>query len=309
MKLSLVSQAAQEDAFLLVFANVLLQQLGLPVPAVPSMLLAGSAVENLSDLGPFLLAAVSASVIADVVWYFAGKAFGYRVLSVLCRLSINPASCVSQTEAKFNRWGAASLIVAKFVPGFSTVAPPIAGAIKMSLTAFTVAAAIGAALWAGLALIVGWVMRSEVQLVIGYLEANAAESISSLVLLVCLWVAWKFMQKYRFKKTAAIEHVTPSAFFQLMAMDRKPLVLDLRGARMLRESRHIEGAVSTDLDTLFDSVATWPKQMPIVTLCACPEDASAVLAAKRLMEAGFEFVRPLKGGYEAWHKAVEEGKA
>ena len=307
MKLSLLSQAVQEDAVFLVFANVLFQQLGFPVPAVPSMLLAGSAIEGFGDLGCFLFAAVSASVIADIVWYLAGKVFGYRVLSVLCRLSINPASCVTQTEARFIRWGAISLIVAKFVPGFSTVAPPIAGATKMPLLVFAIASAIGAALWAGLALIAGWFLRAEVQSVIGYLESNAAEAIATLVLLVCLWIGWKFWQKYRFKRTAAIEHVTPAAFLQLMAMDRKPLVLDLRGARMLQESRSIEGAVPADLDRLFDSVGTWPKEMPIITLCACPEDASAVLAAKRLMDAGYEFVRPLKGGYEALIKAIGEG--
>lgn len=307
MKLSLISQAVQEDAFLLVFANVLFQQLGFPVPAVPSMLLAGSAVGSFGDLGSFLFAAVSASVIADIVWYFAGKAFGYRVLSVLCRLSINPASCVTKTEARIIRWGAISLIVAKFVPGFSTVAPPIAGATKMPLLIFAVAAAIGAALWAGLALIAGWLLRAEVQSVIGNLESNSAGAIATLVLLVCLWIGWKFWQKYRFKRTAAIEHVTPAAFLQLMAMDRKPLVLDLRGARMVQESGCIEGAVPADLDKLFDSVGAWPKEMPIITLCACPEGASAVLAAKRLMDAGYEFVRPLKGGYEAWLKAIGEG--
>lgn len=120
-----INEAIQRNAVWVVFLNVLLQQLGLPVPAVPTLLLAGSLMASPGQLGKILAFAILASVLADLVWYLAGKLFGYRVLSGLCRLSINPGSCVSETENRFIRWGVWSLIFAKFIPGFSTVAPPL----------------------------------------------------------------------------------------------------------------------------------------------------------------------------------------
>ena len=112
MDLQQLSQTLEHDALGVVFLNVLLQQLGLPVPAVPTLLLAGSLAATPGALGKLAAGAMLASVLADWGWYHAGKRFGYRVLSGLCKLSINPSSCVSQTEARFLRWGPASLVVA-----------------------------------------------------------------------------------------------------------------------------------------------------------------------------------------------------
>lgn len=106
MDLAQLTDALQRDAAWVVFLNVLLQQLGLPVPAVPTLLLAGSLAASPLHGMQLLAAAVLASVLADWVWYLAGRSFGYRVLAGLCRLSINPGSCVSATEARFTRWGA-----------------------------------------------------------------------------------------------------------------------------------------------------------------------------------------------------------
>ncbi len=114
----------------LVGFNVFLQQLGLPIPAVPTMMVAGALAADgrLSGAGVFAIA-VAATVIADAIWFVAGRRFGYPVLRLLCRVSMSPDTCVRQTEGIFERWGFYSLIVSKFVPGFSTVAPPIAGAL------------------------------------------------------------------------------------------------------------------------------------------------------------------------------------
>ena len=113
MDIAQLRQTLEHDAVALVFMNVLLQQIGLPVPAVPTLLVAGSLAASPWALGKVLAAAILASVIADAIWYAAGRRFGYRVLAGLCRLSINPASCVSQTEARFVRWGLSSLVVAQ----------------------------------------------------------------------------------------------------------------------------------------------------------------------------------------------------
>lgn len=304
MDLGPLGAALQRDAVWVVFANVLAQQLGLPVPAVPTLLVAGSLAASGAQAGQMLAAAVLASVLADWAWYGAGRAFGYRVLSGLCRLSINPGSCVSQTEARFVRWGPVSLVVAKFVPGFSTVAPPIAGALRMGLPGFTLAAATGAMLWAGLALAAGWLLRAEVMAAIALLDRHVGSALIVTLAVAALWLGWKLWQKYRFRQLATLPHITPAELLAAMGSPLPPLVLDLRGQSMVAETGPIAGATVAEHDRLLDAVGTWPKQQPIVTLCACPEDAGAVQAAHRLLQAGYRSVRPLQGGYAAWLAAT-----
>lgn len=300
MDLAQITESLQRDAVWVVFLNVLARQGGLPVPAVPTLLLAGSLALSSGQLAAMLGAAIVASVLADALWYLAGRVFGYRVLAGLCRLSINPASCVSQTESRFVRWGLGSLVVAKFVPGFSTVAPPIAGALRMSLPGFVLAAAAGAALWAGLALVAGWMLRSEVQAVIAALDRNIGSALIVVAGVAALWLGWKLWQKYRFSRLAAVPHITIGELLAALDSEQPPLVLDLRGPSMVAETGPIPNAVPAEHDRLFDAVGAWPKHQPIVTLCNCPEDAGAIQAAHRLIEAGYRSVRPLLGGYEAW---------
>ena len=154
----------------LVFVNVLLTQLGLPLPAIPTMMLAGAlaAGGHMSVLQAFT-AAMVATMIADVVWYAAGRRYGHRVLALLCRMSLSPQSCVRQTERVFLRWGVGSLVIAKFVPGLATVAPPLAGAIRLKLGVFVVFDGMGAALWAGGAMLGGWLLSGQIDALIAWL--------------------------------------------------------------------------------------------------------------------------------------------
>ncbi|MEO5796147.1 MAG: VTT domain-containing protein [Rhodoferax sp.] len=309
MELAQITRALQQDAVTVVFINVLLQQIGLPVPAMPTLLLAGSLAATPSGLGRVLAAALVASVIADWLWFWSGRLFGYRVLAGLCKLSINPSSCVSQTEARFVRWGLPSLVVAKFIPGFSTVAPPIAGALRMSQPKFLLASAAGAALWAGVALGAGWFMQETVKATIALLDEHSGTAMVLALVLVGGWLGWKLWQKFRFRQLSAIPHITANELLSALAADHAPRVLDLRGAVMVAETPPIPGATHTTLERLPMAVAVWPKDSPIVTLCACPQDASAIHAARQLLDAGYLSVRPLKGGYAAWVAAQPEPAA
>jgi membrane protein DedA with SNARE-associated domain/rhodanese-related sulfurtransferase len=305
MDISQLSESLQRDAVWVVFVNVLLQQAGLPVPAVPTLLLAGSLATGSGQLANVLAAAIAASVIADWFWYRAGRAYGYRVLSGLCRLSINPGSCVSQTEGRFVRWGPGSLVVAKFIPGFSTVAPPIAGSLRMALPSFLLAAAAGAALWAGLAIAAGRLLRKEVLTAIDILDRHAGNALTMAVLAAAIWLGWKLWQRYRFRQLSALPHITPDELRTLMETRQPLLLLDLRGTCMIAEAGTIAGSIATDHDHLLDAADRWPRNQLIVTLCACPDDAGAVQAARNLLDAGYLSVRPLTGGYAAWLASAE----
>jgi membrane protein DedA with SNARE-associated domain len=139
-----------------VFGVVLLEQIGMPIPALPVLVLAGAAANADPLFGACaLLLAVIASSIGDFAWYAAGRRYGHRVLKALCRVSLSPDSCVRQTEATFERRGARTLLIAKFLPGLSTVAPPVAGALGLTPATFLALNGAGAALWAGTGLLVG----------------------------------------------------------------------------------------------------------------------------------------------------------
>src|SRR6478736_3715666 len=145
--------------------NVLLQQLGLPIPAVPTMMVAGAlaGAGKMSGAAAFVLS-VAASLVADLAWFWAGRRFGYPVLRFLCRVSLSPDTCVRQTEGIFERWGFYSVVLSKFVPGFATVAPPIAGALRMRAGAFVVASIASAALWVGAAMSVGYLFAPQIEI-------------------------------------------------------------------------------------------------------------------------------------------------
>ncbi len=299
MDLSRLASLFQDDPGWLVFVNVLLQQIGLPIPAVPTIMLAGSATPSVSAaLGLVALAAL-ASVIADAVWYAAGRVFGYRVLSGLCRLSLNPSSCVTQTESRFLRWGAWSLIVAKFIPGFAIVAPPIAGAVRMPVTAFLLAAAAGAALWAGLAIGAGWLLRDNLQAALALLADHGGLAAAAVGAVLLAWGGWKLVQRRRFERLADLPHITPQALAIALQSERPPLVIDLRSEALQQETARIVGARTAGQDDLLAVVRDVPADRAIVTVCACPSDAGAVMAARVLLGAGYRNVMPLRGGYDA----------
>src|SRR5262245_34952384 len=171
----------------LVFLNVLLTQSGVPLPAVPILVIAGAFVsQGQIALAPLLLVSIVASLIGDTAWYFAGRRYGYRILRTLCRIAIEPDSCVKQTESTFERWGPPSLMLAKYIPGFSTAAPPLAGTMQLGLPAFLAYSGVAALLWAGLPIALGAIFHAEVESALVWLEGmgtGAAMVIAAILLL------------------------------------------------------------------------------------------------------------------------------
>src|SRR5262245_2092987 len=183
----------------LVFGNVLLTQLGAPVPAIPTLIVAGALAQQGHWHAALVVAlAVVASLIGDLPWYYAGRRYGYRVLNTLCRISMEPDSCVRQTEDVFTRWGPPSLMFAKFIPGFATVAPPIAGAMRLPLAAFAGYSAIGAGLWAGVPVLAGVLFHAEVGFVLE--RATAMGGYAALVIggVAAFYIGAKWLERYLF---------------------------------------------------------------------------------------------------------------
>jgi membrane protein DedA with SNARE-associated domain/rhodanese-related sulfurtransferase len=286
----------------LVGLNVLLQQLGLPIPAVPTMMVAGAlAVDGrISGVGVFGIS-VLASVVADTLWFLAGRRYGYPVLRLLCRVSLSPDTCVRQTEGIFERYGFYSLVVSKFVPGFSTVAPPVAGALRMSFGQFLVAAVASAALWVGAAMSVGLIFATQIEAVLAWIGRHGVLAAIMLLGLFVLYLAWKAVQRWRLARFVEGTKIEAQELARALSDHEPPLVVDI-GSRLAQESRpHLPGALLIDLDAVASH--DFPRDRAIVFYCACPNEASAKRAAQILLSRGYADVRPLIGGLDGWIEA------
>ena len=290
----------------LVFANVLALQLGLPVPAWPTLIVVGA----LSARGDAAIApayvvgvAVAASLVADTAWYLAGRRIGRRVLRLMCRLSLSPDSCVRQTERIFERWGAPSLMVAKFVPGFAAVATSMAGVMRTGVPRFLFFDAVGSALWSGVPVVLGVMLRDAVGQAMALLEGAGRWGLAAITSALALYIAVKALQRQRLIHALRMARVSPDELNAMLQSGQRPLIVDVRSPQSQREGR-IPGAVWLDPQafdsSLRASALTESDIDEVIVYCACPNEASAAGVARQLMKAGFTRVRPLVGGMEAW---------
>jgi len=294
----------------LIGLNVLLQQLGLPIPAVPTMMLAGALAMagRIAFVQAFAIS-VAASLVADLVWFWAGRRYGYPVLRLLCRVSLSPDTCVRQTEGIFERWGFFSVVVSKFVPGFSTVAPPIAGALKMSVAAFAAASAASATLWVGAAMTIGALFAPQIEVVLAWMSTHFAAAALALAILVAAYVIAKAIQRWRLSRLLAAAVITVDELRERLSREPRPFVIDV-GSTLAHAARpHIPGAALLSLDAIAQG-KDFPDDREIVLYCACPNEESARRGAQLLIQKGYQRVRPLVGGIDAWSAAghpVEQG--
>ena len=180
------------DTFWFLAINTLLHELGLPVPLVPVALFAGArATSGMLDPLMQVLAILAGTVLGNSVWFAIGRRNGLGALNVLCRVSLSPDTCVSRTERAWERWGASSVVMGRFVPGISLVAPPLAGALGMSWTRFLLLTGTGAALY-GLALVgLGMLLRSQVEFIVQALRSASWHALAALLALIAIYLAWR----------------------------------------------------------------------------------------------------------------------
>lgn len=295
----------------LIFLNVLLEQLGLPVPAIPTLVVAGALAANGKLPGAAVFAlAIAASLIGDATWYLAGRAYGVRVMKLLCRISLTPDTCVSQTQASFERWGARALILAKFIPGLSMIAPPLAGATRMSFVRFTFFSAAGAALWVGAALIAGLLLKSQIAQLLPRLSGIGGTLVVIVLVLLGAYIAFKWWERRRFYALLDMARINVDELRERMQGDRLPVIVDVRSPTSVGlERRRIPGALQVPVHEVERRARSLPRDREIVLYCTCPNEASAAQAARLLITQGFRQVRPLRGGLDAWIAAgyaVEE---
>jgi membrane protein DedA with SNARE-associated domain/rhodanese-related sulfurtransferase len=292
----------------LVFFNILLEQLGLPIPGVPTLVVAGALVTDgrLSGPGVFF-ATLLACAVADCAWYIAGRRYGYRVMRLLCRISLSPDSCVRRSEDQFRRWGPLAIVLGKFIPGLSTIMSPMAGAIRFNPWSFALFEGLGSVIWAAVFIGAGMMFRRQIDWLIAEIAGLGEVALAIIVTLVAAYIAFKWWQRRRFAKNLRMARITPGELRNLLERGSAPMVVDLRSlAIRTDEDRTIPGAIILDHAEIETRLSPVPLDQEIVFLCNCPNEASAVMAAKRLMELGHKRVRPLLGGLDGWVEAGYE---
>jgi membrane protein DedA with SNARE-associated domain/rhodanese-related sulfurtransferase len=245
--------------------------------------------------------AVSGAVVSDSMWYELGRRKGVRVLQLLCRISLEPDSCVRRTQVRFGKSGARVLLIAKFIPGLNAMAAPLSGIIRMGWRRFVLFDTLGALLWSSAFMITGYVFSGELERI----AARAAYLGEWLLVLVLAafagYIAWKFYNRRRFLRRLKIARITPEELKGKIDSGEDVVIVDLRHALDFEaQPETIPGALHMDAAELEEAHEVIPRDREIVLFCACPNEVTAARLALLLRRKGITRIRPLAGGYEGW---------
>lgn len=294
----------QQYGLLIVFANVFLEQIGLPLPAYPILLVMGAlASQGQYSAAMLLLVAVLAALIADLFWYCSGRVYGRHVMAKLCRISLSPDSCVRQTEAIYLRIGPSALLFCKFIPGFASVSSALAGAVGTKSITFIILDSLGAALWVGLAIYLGSLFSSAIDQLLDVLAQMGKWGSLFIALALAAFIAAKWWQRYRFLKSLRMARISVDELDQMLKAGQSPAIIDVRPLHQQAEGR-IPGAMTLSIDTVDTVILDGPAlDDEVILYCACPNEVTSARMAKLLMDKGYRRVRPLIGGIDAWINA------
>ena len=250
---------------------VLAEQIGLPVPAVPVLLGVGAlAGAGRMTLAVAFVAAVAASLPPDLLWYELGRRRGGRILGLLCRISLEPDSCVRRTENLFIQRGRKALLISKFFPGLSTVAAPMAGMVGIARWQFILLDIAAAILWAGVWMGLGYMFSDALEVVAS--RAARLGNWLGLILgaMLVSYIAIKFVQRQRFLRSLRIARITPAEVkSRLESADDTLFVVDTRSALDVRAVPYaIPGALWIAAEDIDRRERELPRDRDIVVYCS-----------------------------------------
>jgi membrane protein DedA with SNARE-associated domain/rhodanese-related sulfurtransferase len=288
----------------LVFGVVFLEQMGLPLPAAPFLLAAGA----LSATGRFSLfwgisAAVIACLVADAFWFYLGRCRGNRVLGLLCRISLEPDSCVRRTQNVFTKYGLKGVVAAKFIPGLSTVAPPLAGISGISADRFLFFDGLGSLLYGGFFILIGYFFSHQIEQIAVALASVGGSALGLVAAMAAAYIGFKFWQRQSLLRELRMARITVEELRQKQDAGEDLVILDLRSRAALEEDPSlIQGAIHLNMDDIEKRQHEFPRDRDIIVYCSCPNEVSSARVALFLHRKGFTRVRPLLGGLDAWRE-------
>ena len=253
--------------YAVLFGWVLLEQMGLPIPAAPLLIASGALARagkiNLTFAVGLAFVAV---ILADLFWYSLGRYRGGRILKLLCRISLEPDSCVRRTENLFVRRGVHALLVAKFVPGLNTAAPSLAGIFRMPLRRFMIFDSLGALFWVVTVTSLGLLFSEQLEEIAlrwgGWLVAVLAGSLAAYVL-------WKFIQRRRFLRRLRIARITAKELMDKLTAGENISIVDLRQPMDIEAfPQMIPGALRIAMEEIEECHKEIPRDRDVVLYCS-----------------------------------------
>jgi membrane protein DedA with SNARE-associated domain/rhodanese-related sulfurtransferase len=286
------------------FWIVFVEQVGLPIPAIPLLIAAGALVgAGKMSVATALLIPVAASLPPDMAWYYLGRFKGGKVLGFLCRLSLEPDSCVRSTENLFHQHGARALLIAKFVPGFSTVAPPLAGIVGMTAATFLFYDAVGALIWAGVGTGVGALFSNQLEQLAQLFDQARGLLLAIISVGLAGFIGYKFYHRQKFLRDLRMAKISVDELKQRLDAGDPITVVDVRHPLSLElDPETIPGALNLFLEEIDHRHREIPRDRDIVLYCTCPNEVSSARTALLLKKKGIHRVRPLEGGLDAWRE-------
>jgi membrane protein DedA with SNARE-associated domain len=259
-----------KHGYVVLFASVLAQQLGVPLPSTPFIVAAGAlAYSGNLNWAIVLFLGCAAALIADFVWYEIGRVRGTRVLQLLCRISLEPDYCVRRTENMFARHGAKTLVVGKLVPGISTLATPMAGVYGLSRSRFFLFDGLGVLLWIGTFELLGYLFSDQLEDVISYASRFGGLLFVLVVAGLVAWVGWKYAQRRRFLRSLRVARVTPEQLKAELDAGVDCAIIDLRHALDYEaEPRILPGAIRLPAEELDERGKELPRGRTLVLYCS-----------------------------------------
>jgi membrane protein DedA with SNARE-associated domain/rhodanese-related sulfurtransferase len=292
----------RQYGFSFIFLTVFAESLGLPVPSYPVILVAAGLAAPLHFRLPMIfVVCVLAAMGGDGTWYTLGRSRGRPILRRLCSLSLSPDSCVNRTERLFQRYGIKSLLVAKFVPGLSAIAAPLAGMLKVAPLRFIAADFAGVALWAGSAIALGQVFRTEVEWALEWLGAFGRTGVLILAVLVAGWLLLKWVERRQFYRRLERSRISAPELKQRLERGDAMVIVDLRSDLSYHgDGIKVAGAIWIPPEEFEERFTEIPRGRPVVMYCNCPNEATSASMARLLSGKGYHEVLPLLGGLDRW---------
>ena len=299
-----ITELIQHYGLIVVFLSVFIDLAGFPIPSYPVLLIAGALTLSGGASIPGILAAgIAGAVLADLIWYAAGARVGRRVLGLLCKLSLSPDSCVRQTETMFTRLGPWMLLFAKFVPGLGYVSVALSGVTRVSLPLFLLLDGIGAALYVGLPIVLGRLFHSAIDAILATLVQLGELGVILVAAAFLLYLALRWIERQLFIRRLRMDRISVDELVEMIDAGRKPVIFDVRALETRARDGMIPGAIGANASDIRGALKDYPRDVEIVIYCACPNETSAAVAAIHLKRAGFQKIRPLLGGIDAWTTA------
>jgi membrane protein DedA with SNARE-associated domain len=247
---------------------VFVEQMGVPVPTIPLLLAAGTlAGTGRMNFAVAILLCIFPAVLADSIWYSLGRTQGVKILQYLCKISLEPDSCVRRTEGLFSSQGARALLVAKFVPGLATVAPPLAGIIQMRPERFLACDFGGATLWAGVFLGAGYMFSGEIEHFAEYVFSLGRGLGVLVVGSIAAYIAYKLIARQRFLRELRIARIGVDELKRKIDAGEELVIVDLRHSVDFEANPEtIPGALHLDVKQL-ENHDDLPRNRDVILYC------------------------------------------